>query len=732
MLGMQSLTLCINWVGKQNKMNLRNFIVIFFFFANVNQAWAQKGPHSIFQIGKFNAVPEISEDETEKDKFSVLPQSQSGKTIQVKAKKHLPQRIIPGQRIALFINLITGKPIPKDNNLVFTISLISDVSWKNKTPITVLFNEHPVWKAFCRKNPQKISVIIPANYIEKDSNIIQIRNEGINFVAIDALKLEKQTNFGSEVFAPDAISTDDAGINNVFNKEAEHILTQIKSDIHSLAPLGQKFQKKLTTLIPYSIAKYFQTGGNLLDFKDFSKNKDFFDPVSGKPKTIPWEPIKRLAPLFDGTPEKIVYNLLPVARDDFLKWGSWYAVKNTEDVVTILCSTRSATECGKEVKIILPLDWKKENDKTVKVELKIVNGFSGESPETIIKPLEEKTETINIDNGIFEYNFKITRCTVIRLVRKDAKIPAPLKLPYKVKVKSKLPIRLTATEKRIPNNYISTPIRNAGIIMIQGGNYIGKIIDTSRGEINGAKNVAPLNPKSSFVEISYPNGKTLASEGALMHFGNGPEYIDQLSFWVYPKTKKKLKKVTLKFYFNFPIPKKNKQIYKCSLKPEIWQRVVVPFNGKESPIWGSICILGDSKLPEFKKGNKVSFEFNGFSVLQKANNLFYSKVIKEKSKSGKVLSTTVLFFGRPGKSGVCRQSFGYPVEFKKMKLLAKLPKGKKPELTYNKDAQILEIKYKFPDEYFSISENIMKLLTLKEKALITDRAFLCTGVKFQF
>jgi len=72
------------------------------------------------------------------------------------------------------------------------------------------------------------------------------------------------------------------------------------------------------------------------------------------------------------------------------------------------------------------------------------------------------------------------------------------------------------------------------------------------------------------------------------------------------------------------------------------------------------------------------------------------------------------------------------VEFKKIKMLFKLPDKNRPEISYHKDAQILQIKYKFPKEYYPIPEKVMKLLTQKEKNLITDRAFLCAGVKVEF
>lgn len=502
--------------------------------------------------------------------------------------------------------------------------------------------------------------------------------------------------------------------------------------------LGEKFQKKNLYRIAPKITEWFWSGGSGVVLKDVIDGGRFFDDLTLKP-IMSFYALARFSPLFQYTPQKLICNVVPMVKKDCLENTFWTAANNADGIITIqIASTKD--EFNKPVQLLCPVPFsgnvtceittgvfkKKEqagNENFKKLELKT------EIKEINIKPTTDKENA----HGIFEYNFELSYCTTIRLIKKGANIPlVPKDLLAKNKnrtPKFKKGI-LKVVYDRSDENYNRTKIRwPNGMLGVQGGNYKGtKSYNATRSLIGDRKNIVPWSSKSTFVEIAYPNGRQAEGEGVRLYFGKGPKVCREFSFWVYPKSKDKVKKITLQFYLTSA---GGNQFLAVDLKPEMWQRVIMPSDKVKPPYWGNICVVGNPKLPEYKDGNKISFEFNGFCVFSKPDSSFHCRVIKEKAKSGKLSSMTVLFLGRPGKVGVYRHSFKHPVEFKKMSMLAKLPDGNKPELTYLKNAQLLEIKYKFPKEYFTIPDAVMNLLTKKEKELVNNRAFLCTGVKLK-
>ena len=172
-------------------------------------------------------------------------------------------------------------------------------------------------------------------------------------------------------------------------------------------------------------------------------------------------------------------------------------------------------------------------------------------------------------------------------------------------------------------------------------------------------------------------------------------------------------------------------VFSASLKPDSWQRVVIRLEGIRPPYHGSLRFFGDPKLPEYKNGNKVSFELNGICVLSKPDKSFHYRVVVTKTTRKKPKSMTMLFFGSPGTAVEYRHCFKKPVEFKKMSMLSKVPEKSKPALTYKKDAQILQVKFKFPKKTLPLSDKLKNLLTKKEKKLLKEKSLMCAGVKIE-
>ena len=669
---------------------------------------------AVLQFGEFDGVPGKPDAPLVEAEFSVL--SLSGQTLQVKDMKGFPQRIAPGQRVAIFADILSeGISVP-GHDLLLSVSLVSDVG-TGGVPVAVLFNDKPLWRAHCTRSPQIITAVVPAGFLAKGDNVLQIRNDSMSIVAFDALRLERLP-----AQAP-------VGALSKMLSESGKALERLNSTAQTLSPLSLDFQRKLLYVIPREIAEYFQSGGKGFDFVGFARDRKFFDPATGRLTAFVGTALERVAPVFEGAPEVIGCNLVPSGDNEHIIKGAWCAVMNSDGAVTFLSSTGSRSATGTDVVLTLPTGWRNPDGSPVEARLEMTGGFDpNATPGSPVRPVVRKTEDVSLSDGVLEYKFRMTQCTVIRLIRKGAAAPEKIVLPDKIEIPKSAGAKVLVTGKRIQPDAIRTTIRGAGVVMPQGYAYSGKAIDATRGDIDGARNVIPWDAKSTLVEILFVDGKPL-SGGALMHFGPGPETTDRVSFWVRPTASGNHKNANLKFYFNYAIPKKDVEMYSCVLKTGEWQRVEIPFDGGESPRWGNICVMGDPASPEYRAGRKVSFEFNGFCLLDKPNHFFSARVIEDKNKPGGLSGMTILLLGRPGKSGEFRYAFKSPVAFKETKLLGSLPEGAKPDLTYMQDAQMLQIKHKFPNEYHETPDELMILLTPEEKTMVTDRAFMCAGIK---
>jgi hypothetical protein len=115
------------------------------------------------------------------------------------------------------------------------------------------------------------------------------------------------------------------------------------------------------------------------------------------------------------------------------------------------------------------------------------------------------------------------------------------------------------------------------------------------------------------------------------------------------------------------------------------------------PRSGSICVIGDPKLPEYKDGAKLSFEFNGFSVIGNEHPKFGKTGLKTARIAAGVRPSdkekTFVFTGKPDSYFEYRYQFDEPVEFSS---IAELSDYKGLKYVYIKEAQILEISGCFP------------------------------------
>ena len=525
--------------------------------------------------------------------------------------------------------------------------------------------------------------------------------------AFDFLKLEYYT------FPPiaDVIENPSASKMEIPKK-----IRSMMEAVTSLSNMGIEYQVKLSCRITSDITEYFQNKGDFFPADKLARKEEFYDRVTGKPR-LSFYGLKRCEPLFEGHPSLIPANLFPLAEEDKFIDVFWTASLNSDGVAT--AQIAAWTENWKSAKFQMLVPW---SGKTV---CRIITGYipsnidenSYDGGERI--KITEKV--VDIQDNLFEQTFELTTCTTIRLVReKESFLPGMQingKPPFKMPQIFKKGI-LTVSEKQASPETIMKILReHPTIIGIDNSvNYKGSEIDVTKGDIGKIRNVSPCDGKSDLIEISYPQGRIMASEGARVYLVSGPENCREFSFWVYPRSvKKEISKVILKFYFK---RKDDWHYLAVDLNTDKWQRVVMPADKVRPPYWGDVCFVGDPKLPEYGNGNKVSFEFNGFCVLGDQH--------EEKGKSGlksaRIINSSgskkFVFIGQAGSYFEYRMTFDSPVDFKGVK---KLPENCHNRIVFNKDSQILEITANFPDKDYDIPEEILNLLTPEEKNLLNEK-----------
>lgn len=508
--------------------------------------------------------------------------------------------------------------------------------------------------------------------------------------------------------------------------------------------LGLKIQKKHVKAIPIKITHWLWSGGTGLILNDIADGGMMFGKLTGKP-LVPFYALEQSCKVFDGNPVPIPANIVSLVANDFFKDTYWQAAQNAPGVVTIQIASNK--DAGKDIEVLCLTPWSGET------EMVITKGIlPKEYPVKEIDKIEIKQEIIQIPEGlnagIFKYKGRLQPLMNIRLIQKGKKLPKKrldswngakqLTASFKSNIAKSL-------LKRPEPSLIRTPIRTCnGAVGIQSNNYHASKIDATRGNIEKSKNVVPWEKKSNLIEISFSEEKTDPNEGARFFFGPGPEKNKEFSFWVFPRVSnennKKYPSVNLKFYFD-------DHFLSISLKPDVWQRIVLPCKKIKPPLWGDFCIIGDPKLPEYKKGNKVSFEFNGFCVLgdehkeKGATGLKSVRFMKNKEEiripavgiePAKKIEMDVgklILTGLPGKYFEYRYVFSDAVSFKKVSALSQI---KGLDLIWHKDAQILEVKGTFSGKDYQVSNDLYKLLSAAEKKSLKEGEITPIGIKLLY
>ncbi|NOY75660.1 MAG: hypothetical protein GXP32_07690 [Kiritimatiellaeota bacterium] len=479
--------------------------------------------------------------------------------------------------------------------------------------------------------------------------------------------------------------------------------------------------------------------------------------------------LERFAYVVRDNSTRLPCNLIPAIGGETLRDAMWSCCSSSKNEAKVFLTSK--LDRGKKVWVTLQAPFRG------KAVCEISRGYASKGRgKPGFSEIKTTTATINLESvgesgqGIARIKTELSECLTIKVAKTGTSPPsAPVDFGSKksrrarkfltrlLKVSLRRPeAKLIRAEIRWPNGlfgFQGLTKRQAAFGMNEppperrkfkvrkgkwGHPYYAGIRDYSatRAEIDGVRNAVPWNDKSTLVRIAYPDGKPGRGEGVRLFFGgrniSRPDY---LSFWVRPVSEIKTDKLRLRFFFD----NRGKNLFlETFVKPEIWQRIVLPLkSGIEAPLWKDICVLGDPKLPEFRKGAMVSYEFNGFSVLSKPDELFAHREIVLKGTAAAPREMAFLFFGVPGTRGQYRRRFLRAVKIDALKLLTPMDAKHKPKLTYKRAAQILQVDVSFPvvpvsewEKPVVVPAKLAPLLTGKERKLLLEDGLTAVALKF--
>ncbi|NOY75882.1 MAG: hypothetical protein GXP32_08865 [Kiritimatiellaeota bacterium] len=492
--------------------------------------------------------------------------------------------------------------------------------------------------------------------------------------------------------------------------------------------LGGGFLIKKAKILIRGLNHWYWSGGSAASLRHVRRGGLFFDDLTGEP-TVMFHALNRFAHAVSDQSRRLPCNVVPAIGDERLYDTFWTCAADSDESVTILLTTRRDRGKKAAVTALLPFFGSSACE--------ISTGYA---PKGCGKPgfpeIKTRTSTINVtrvgesDQGIARIKAVLSECLTIRIVKSGTRLrSAPVDLGRKtisrspkfrsgvLKISHHRPeSKLIRSSIRWPNGlfgFQGQTKRQAAFGMKEAPPKRGKFKLTSekwghpyyagtrdfpatRATMDGVENAPPWNDKSTLVKIAYPDGKPGKNEGVRLFFGGSRHGIapESLSFWVRPRLERAKRNPRLRFFLN----SRGRNIFlETILKPDSWQRVILPLGKIEAPLWKDICVVGDPKLPEYRKGAMVTFEFNGFCVLSKADNPLHFRCVLQKGTKKNPRKVVWIFIGVPGTIGQRRIEFDHPVRIENLKLLTPLKDENKPKLTYKRAAQILQIDFTFPE-----------------------------------
>jgi len=664
----------------------------------------------LFKVGIFNGKPGLPGQNWEKTEFGVYASPDS--TVQVRTPHDFPQELAPMQRAVIYLDnlpqsiyggLRLKTAIGSKEFVPDRARLQNAVKNKESEPeppryraLQLIWNKQSLRQQSLVLNHHYLDVLVPNNLIEKNGNILEIRNIGTEPLCFDFLELSSD----QEKPAISLQMTEKEDNNNVLHvsqfasfKEPLSVLpgpTKLKTDFTSpLAQIpgqwgyvdvfrtGTEQQEHYLYQAPRDIVEWLWGGGNriLLERNSFMPGEIFVDDL-GWPK-LSWYGFNRVLRLFDGNPHKIICNIVPadpmtVPYDLF-----WAAAQNDADTITI--QVNSYRFLNADLTVTCPVPWtgltKVELIKGVAAAQQLARFVNKGVPSRTTERQEVhiKSSAMNIDKitgarsecGLFQLNFAHTGFTTIRLRRQgttsepaEKKWTMPKFPPLQFDNKTPL-VTMTDWE----GNYQRTSLRTVAMMTaIESDSYHISTVPAGKGKIGVAVQVVPWDQQSTQIAIQFARGKTNSPHGARLFFGDVNGGADYFTFWVFPRLSETWRSVVkLRFQLQGGTVKK---FYEVTLKTNRWQQVIVPCPEDFSLSWGSVCILGDPEQPEYTMKTPISFEFNGWAQYRRKTShreQLEPYISRMESRKNYI---AVILLGKPGASAFFQHRFADAVMFK--------------------------------------------------------------------
>lgn len=708
----------------------------------------------VFRVGEFNLTPKYADSQLIKNEYKLKESPKL--TVHIQKPTEFPQIIRPKQRFAIFLDDILSKVPQNGNDLLLTLKLLKNENseYISAPIIEIKYNSITLFRQWITASPKKspyFNILIPGKYHEKGRNVLEIRNIGKENAAFDALKIKN--------FSP--YKTQSIKYSNKISKGVKHFAKEVASLAEKDKNLRDKSPRFLSGLI---LEHLNNKQKKLFPIQEFAALEAFYDPFTGKP-ILAYYCLPLLKLFFEGYPPKnppedkakkinihsifysraIPCNVFPEKVGTPLSNLALISlVRNNKDTLTFGFKP-SSSNLKKPMKTIIPVPWEG------KTKVKIISGILPKKYHYSTRWLEQKnikSKEYDIIGKVFEGKFTANELTVIRLEKIDGTSVKEIRLP----VKPKHPI-----QPRFEQGKIKVCTRRPSPALFRYPNSIDNLnllscisscFDISRNpgtksNILKTKNVVPWNSKSLKLDIDFSQSRNFDEPWVNLNVNVRKGEI--ISFWVFPTTtSNQTEKVTFPFFFKDSQTGKFR-FFSVKLKTNKWQRIILP-EGKRIKD-GNLKIIGIKKLTEFKKDHSVTFEFNGFSLISKEHpeyglsglkskrilsakeKLLVSATDKEPEKIIETQVTKLIFTGTPENYFEYRYAFSEPVKFHKVSALSKI---KGIELIWHKDAQILEIKGKFPGKEYKVDDKLLTLLTGNEKKALGKGQITPIGIKLLY
>lgn len=717
----------------------------------------------LFKAGEFNGKPSEPSQALEQSEFVVY--QSNANTIQVHSVKEFPQRLMPSQRIAVYLDNLPKSiygglrlkaaigskefkpPLPpptkRKKNRPVPVKSNSEISSVPRyRALQILWNQKNLRQQTLVVNQQYLELLIPNDQIEKGGNILELRNTGTEPICFDFLSIssdQAKPEMSLAFSAPNIPPPENMLTANQFTTFKEPLSSsgqRVGSDMRKLSSIpgswnyldvfqrGSSQQVHYFYQIPRDIIEWYWSGGQKIIFgsKTSSPGEILFDDF-GKPK-LSWYGLDRIMPLFDGTPQKVICNVLPsdpamIPYDLF-----WTASQNGPDTITIqIVSYRFRFA---ELEVTCPVPWSGATEMKITKGATVPSAFltteaagipKWESDNKIVEIKQNAVLTSKINNvtqecGIFRSNITHSVFTTIRLHKRGGSTVAKaskLQLPEAAQVNfdSQSP---KVSFQDIGNQLLRTGLRVSGNhgTATESDCYRVGTIPATKGNVAVASLVVPWDRQSDQITIQFPKDKKASQHGARLFFGEAPTNADVLAFWIYPRlTETWRTAIKLKFQLSTGTGKK---YYEVMLKVNRWQQVAIPLVEPVSLAWGSICFFGDPESPEYSMKVPVSFEFNGWAQ--------YAKVAASPIIDGRIEArknyVAITLFGKPGSTAQFRSRLAVPAlfqtpiisinQFDRQLNAPDKPTGNlsyncpktKTKIKFDQDSQIVQVDARFP------------------------------------